>query len=114
MEKFVEKFNVFDIFTMLLPGIIISCLFSISLSFKYYDTWKNYGNEKYVLFFIFSYVLGVIFQEIGTILDKKYIWKYLYGGEPRYIFLSEDYYENIFGTELAYKNALDIENYLKK
>ena len=28
-------------------------------------------------------------------------------------FLSEDYYENIFGTELAYKNALDIENYLK-
>lgn len=114
MEKFVEKFNVFDIFTMLLPGIIISCLFSISLSFKYYDTWKNYGNEKYVLFFIFSYVLGVIFQEIGTILDKKYIWKYLYGGEPRYIFLSEDYYENIFGTELAYKNALDTENYLKK
>ena len=114
MEKFVEKFNVFDIFTMLLPGIIISCLFSISLSFQYYDTWKNYGNEKYVLFFIFSYVLGVIFQEIGTILDKKYIWKYLYGGEPRYIFLSEDYYKNIFSTELAYKNALDIENYLKK
>ena len=43
MEKFVEKFNIFDIFTMLLPGIVISCLFSISLSFKYYDTWKNYG-----------------------------------------------------------------------
>ena len=35
-------------------------------------------------------------------------------GEPRYIFLSEDYYKNIFSTELAYKNALDIENYLKK
>jgi len=28
--------------------------------------------------------------------------------------LSEDYYKNIFSTELAYKNALDIENYLKK
>lgn len=81
MEKFVEKFNVFDIFTILLPGVIISCLFSISLSFKYYDIWKNCGNEKYVLFFVFSYVLGVMFQEIGTILDKKYLGKYLYGGE---------------------------------
>ncbi len=114
MEKFVEKFNIFDIFTMLLPGIVISCLFSISLSFKYYDTWKNYGNEKYVLFFAFSYVLGVMFQEIGTILDEKYLWKHLCGGELRHIFLSEDCYKNIFDTELAYKNALDIKVYLKK
>ena len=114
MEKFVEKFNIFDIFTMLVPGIVISCLFSISLSFKYYDAWKNYGNEKYVLFFVFSYVLGVMFQEIGTILDEKYLWKHLCGGELRHIFLSEDCYKNIFDTELAYKNALDIKVYLKK
>ena len=70
MEKIVDKFNIFDIFTMLLPGIVISSLFGISLSFKYYYIWENLGNEKYVLFFTISYVFGLIFKDAVTILDK--------------------------------------------
>ena len=50
MEKFVEKFNVFDLFTTLIPGIIIMSLFGISLSFQWYEKWETYGNEKYVIF----------------------------------------------------------------
>ena len=114
MEKFIEKFNIFDIFTMLGPGLIISCLYGVSLSFQYYDIWKNYGNGKYVLFFVFSYFLGIIFQEIGTVLDKKCIWKCLYGGEPRQIFLSENLSENIFANQLECKNALRVKKYLKE
>ena len=49
MENLLEKFNVFDLFTMLIPGIIISTLLYISLSFKYYDQWKDYGKEKYII-----------------------------------------------------------------
>ena len=52
MDSFMEKFNIFDLFTMLIPGIIISTLFSTSLSFQYYNLWKTFGNEKYALFFI--------------------------------------------------------------
>lgn len=52
LEKFVEKFNIFDLFTMLIPGIIIMSSVGISLSFKWYDIWKTYGNEKYALFFM--------------------------------------------------------------
>ena len=111
MEKFIEKFNIFDIFTMLVPGLIISCLYCVSLSFQYYDIWKNYGNGKYV-FFVFSYFLGLIFQEIGTVLDKKCIWKCLYGGEPRQIFLSENLAENIFSNPLECKNALRVKKYI--
>ena len=114
MEKFIEKFNIFDIFTMLIPGLITSCLYGVSLSFRYYHIWKGYGNGKYVLFFAFSYFLGVILQEIGTVLDKKYIWKALYGGEPRQIFLAENLAENIFSNQLECKNALRVEKYLKK
>lgn len=114
MEKFIEKFNIFDIFTMLLPGIAISCLYAISLSYKLYDIWKNCGGEKYLIFFIFAYIIGLILQEIGTILDQKFTWRYLYGGEPRQIFLSENYYKKIFDNELEYKNALKIKKYLKK
>lgn len=112
MEKFVEKFNIFDIFTMLLPGIVISSLFGISLSFKYYEEWENWGNEKYILFFIISYACGLIFQEMGTVFDKKFMFKILYGGEPRKIFLLENKYTKIFNDELSYKDALRIKQYL--
>lgn len=112
MEKFVEKFNMFDIFTMLLPGIVISSLFGISLSFKYYEVWENWGNEKYILFFIISYACGLIFQEIGTVFDKIFMFKILYGGEPRKIFLLESKHTKIFNDELSYKNTLRIKQYL--
>ena len=50
MDSLIEKLNIFDLFTMLIPGIIISTLLSVSLSWKYYNIWINYGNEKYVIF----------------------------------------------------------------
>lgn len=112
MDKFVDKFNIFDLFTMLIPGIVISILFSISLSFKYYDTWSKWGNEKYVIFFIFSYFFGVIFQELGTILDKQFLWKVLYGGNPREVFLLED--NELLNNKLEYDDAIKIKNYIIK
>lgn len=95
MEKFIEKFNIFDIFTMLGPGLIISCLYGVSLSFQYYDIWKNYGNGKYVIFFVFSYFLGIIFQEIGTVLDKS-VYGSVYMGENRGRFFCQRICQRIF------------------
>ena len=34
MDGIIEKFNIFDLFTMLIPGVIISILFGISLSYE--------------------------------------------------------------------------------
>ena len=36
MDVILKKFNIFDIFTMIIPGVIISTLLCILLSFKYY------------------------------------------------------------------------------
>lgn len=58
MEGAIEKFNIFDFFTMLVPGVIISILFCISLSYKYYETWNTFGSEKYTVFIIISYLCG--------------------------------------------------------
>lgn len=111
MDSFVDKFNIFDLFTMLIPGIIISSLWGISFSFQYYDRWVNWGNEKYVIFFVFSYMCGVIFQELGTIADKKFLYNILYGGNPREIYLLKKGHEKIFNEEIFYKDALRIKDY---
>lgn len=114
MDSFVEKFNIFDLFTMLIPGIIISTLFSISLSFRYKDLWENAGNEKYVLFFVFSYLCGVVFQELGTIADKKFLNNILYGGNPREIYLLKNGHERILNEEAFYNNVLLIRDFFAK
>lgn len=111
MDKIVERFNVFDIFTMLIPGIGISSLFCISLSFKYYYLWLNSGNEKYLIFLIFSYFCGIIYQEFGTICDKKFLYKILYKGDPREIFLLKNGHNPILNDDLFFNSALTIKNY---
>ncbi len=111
MDKIADKFNIFDIFSMLIPGIGISSLFCVSLSFKYYNIWQNMGNEKYIIFLFFSYFCGVIYHEIGTILDRKFLYKIFYGGNPREVFLLENGHEKIMNEDFFYKDALYIKNY---
>ena len=111
MDSFVERFDIFDLFTTLIPGIIISTLFGISLSFKYYNLWVSLNNEKYIIFFIFSYLCGVIFQELGTMADNTFLYKILYGGKPREIFLLGYRKKAFFNDELSYKDALKVKDY---
>lgn len=114
MDRFVEKFNIFDLFTMLIPGIIISALFGISLSPEYIDTWNTWGAEKYICFFIFSYLCGITYQELGTIADSLFLYKLLYGGNPKELFLEKDGYKKILKDKLLYRDAVLIEKYFKK
>lgn len=114
METFVDKFNIFDLFTMLIPGIIISTLSAVSLSFVFYDKWKSCGNEKYAVFFIVSYLYGLILQQIGTIIDQKIAYYFLYGGNPKRIFLFEDKYQKVFDNKFAYDDAVTIKKYVIK
>lgn len=112
MEYLFEKFNIFDLFTMLIPGVIISSLSCISLSFVFYEQWINLGNEKYIIFFVISYLIGITFQQIGDIIDKKCLYKIIYGGNPREIFLLKDKRTKVLNNELAYKDVLNIKRYL--
>lgn len=109
VENLFEKFNMFDMFTMLIPGVIISTLSCTSLSFEFYNQWVDWGNEKYIIFFVISYLLGIISQQMGNIIDEKFLYKIIYGGKPREIFLLKDKYKRILNNEWAYNDALNIK-----
>lgn len=112
MDKFLDKFNIFDLFTMLIPGIMIATLIGISLSFQFYKNWSEIGGEKYFFFFVFSYLIGVSLQEFGTILDQKLLMKLVYGGRIREIYLLEDHYKSFFDNRLSYETAKYVKNYI--
>lgn len=114
MEKFVDKFNIFDLFTMLIPGIINTSLFVVSLHPIYGKTWSSWGNEKIALFFILSYFCGVLFQEFGTIMDEKFFDKIIYGGNPREIYLIKSKYKKIYKEKLFFNNMLYIKKYFRR
>lgn len=114
MEKITEKFNVFDIFSMMIPGIGILMIFCISFSPVYYNTWKEIGGEKYVVYLIVAYFCGILYHEIGTILDKLVINKLLYTGKIREIFLLENGHKEIFAEDLYFQDALFIRDYFIK
>lgn len=112
MDRIIEKFNIFDIFTLLIPGIGISSLFGISLSTQYYDLWLKIGKEKYFFFIIFSYFCGIIYQEFGTLCDKKFLYEILYKGNPREIFLLQNGHNAILDEELFFEETLFIKKHI--
>jgi len=90
MDKLLERFNLFDVFTMLIPGVIITTLAWISLSDPMAYYFADMGNEKYLFFIVIGYFVGVIYQEIGTIMDRLFLSKCLYGGALREVFLDKE------------------------
>lgn len=90
MDKLLERFNLFDVFTMLIPGVIITTLAWISLAEPMAYYFADVGNEKYLFFIVIGYFVGVIYQEIGTIMDRLFLSKRLYGGALREVFLDKE------------------------
>ncbi|MFG6378241.1 MAG: hypothetical protein K1W19_08000 [Lachnospiraceae bacterium] len=87
MDSFVEKFNVFDLFTMLIPGIIISTLFGISLSFRYYSLWLKLGNEKYIVFLYLAIYVALFFKSLALWLIINFFIKfYMVENQKKYFY----------------------------
>ena len=70
---------------------------------------QKLGNEKYIYFFVVSYVTGIVLQEIGTIFDKIFLHKLLYGGEQRKTFLTEENWKRSFSNKCMYEIAEKIK-----
>lgn len=109
MSDFMEKFNIFDIFTMLIPGVVFWCSIGVVLSLNECEWWKRLGNQRYVYFLVASYVIGIVLQEIGTIFDKLFLHKLLYGGQQRKTFLTKENWKKSFSNECMYKIGKEIK-----
>ncbi len=103
----VEKFNIFDIFSMLIPGCITLSAIYISLYPLNLSVLKNMNAIGYIMAIILSYTLGLILHELGRIFDDIILHKMLYGGDLRNTYTSEKNKDKIF------KNGF-LESYFKK
>lgn len=72
MSKILDKLGIYDLVAVLLAGISISTFTILVLQLIYkipIDT--NLQVNETLLFFVLSYFLGLIFQEISSFIQKK-------------------------------------------
>ena len=89
MNDFLKKFNIFDVFSMLIPGLIMTTMFVISVPKEAMLEIKNFLPQgDYLLFFVLSYLVGLLFHEISRMSDC--LWhRIYYHGKIREILLDE-------------------------
>lgn len=90
MKDFLNKFNIFDVFSVLLPGTIVLVTQWILLPQPLkYDICLYVSEAQYLIFFVFAYFLGFLLHEINRIIDP--FWhKIFYGGNLREILLDNN------------------------
>ena len=89
MSDFLEQFNSFDLFTNVIPGIIIATLFGILSPERYLTMWKDFPKEKYTLFFVISYLLGIVLYEL-SLLYRKAVNERLFCCDPSAIVFNKN------------------------
>lgn len=72
MSNILEKIGIYDLLAVLLSGICISTFTVLVLQFVYEISIDvNTQINETLLFFVVSYFLGLIFQEISSFIQKK-------------------------------------------
>lgn len=103
MEKLMENLNLFDIIAMLIPGVafILSTRIALySVNSQIIDVLDDY---TFIAILIFGYIFGFAFQEVGYLVDKKFLHNKCYGGKLKEIFLLDSAKEKIFDNEIYYQ-----------
>lgn len=113
MNTLLERFGVFDIFSMLIPGI---CLLSLTKCFipptvlSFINITINFDT---VTFLIISYIFGIVFHELGTICDNVFLHKWLFKGAPRKLLFDE--HKVLFkGKPIEYQLAIKTKETLMR
>ena len=82
MSDLVKSFNVFDIFTNLVPGMMCLTLFAILLPVDVLNKWNELPNEKYTVFIIMCYSYGWLLNGLYNCLKR--IIRYFYDCNKKY------------------------------
>lgn len=73
MESASSQLGIYDFFNVLLGGlyVVIGC-FIICPDIRLFWIWdKDYDAERYVVFLVISYIIGIVMQETGAYLENK-------------------------------------------
>lgn len=72
MNKILDKFGVYDLVAVLLSGISISTFSSLVLQMGYEISLDiNLQVNETLSFLVISYFLGLVFQELGSLIQKR-------------------------------------------
>jgi hypothetical protein len=78
-----DRFSVYDVFAVLVPGVIFMYLLAITfdraMDFKLFDWTGRVGDAS--LLFVFGYAAGVLLQVLGKALIES-SWLWIRGGQP--------------------------------
>ena len=76
MDKILDKLGVYDLVAVLLSGISIST-FTMLIVDRVYRLSIKFDAEinEYVIFLVISYFIGLVFQEMGSLIQKKILYK---------------------------------------
>ena len=75
LDKILEQFGIYDLVAVLLSGISMSTFSLLVLQFIYNIKINSLQVNKALAFLVISYFLGIIFQEFGSVLTKKVIYR---------------------------------------
>lgn len=76
MNKILDKLGVYDLVAVLLSGIGISTFSILVLQLIYKVSINvNLQVNETLTFFVLSYFCGLVFQELGSLMEKKIIYK---------------------------------------
>lgn len=76
MNKILDKFGVYDLVAVLLSGISISTFSILILQVVYKVSIDvNLQVNETLTFLVLSYFLGLVFQELGSLIQKKITYK---------------------------------------
>ena len=76
MDEILKKLGVYDLVAVLLTGICINVLTYLTIDYLFPDIANKWiVRNDLIIFGVSSYLLGVIFQEIGSLINSRTIDK---------------------------------------
>ena len=104
MDYLFDKMGLYDFFGILIPGMVfLGTMIVIDLPILDVFYVPDSGTVFVILFVVFSYILGSLIQEVGSLADKKWkLWRYSASKK----FLSD--------SEFGKKEIKDIEDLVYK
>lgn len=122
LDKILDKLGIYDLLAVLLTGVIISVttiLYSRFLDFQFVND-LTFDTNGVLLFLLISYFIGLIFQELGSSIQKHFIFKKnkllldtIYHKEPVKLFglkILEEKNDYVYLTEFEWRRIVRFVN----
>jgi small basic protein len=105
----IERFTVYDVFAVLVPGVVFNVLLAVALNYlcdvRLLNWQGGFGDATVLL--ACGYAVGVFLQAIGSVVVTSRPWCHIYGGHARFELLRPGANHYAEGYRLELVGALE-------